>query len=70
MMGKREPLTFKQKVLCVTLIFLQNAPVIIFIFWYCDRFSPRQVGVVGLLNLALGVPMLALITEKWIRKLK
>jgi hypothetical protein len=32
-------------------------------------FSPK-VGVAGLLNFALGVPLLALITEKWIRKLK
>jgi len=66
----REPLTPKQKVLCVILIFALNTPVIVFIFWYSERFSPRQVGVVGLFNLAIGVPLLALITEKWIRKLK
>ena len=69
-MGTREPLTFKQKVLCVTSTFLLNTPVFIFIFEYSDRFSPRQVGLVGLLNLALVVPLLALITEKWIRKVK
>ena len=69
-MGKREPLTLKQRVLCVTLIFFLNTPVLIFIFGYSDRFSPRHVGLAGLLNLALGVPLLALITEKWIPKLK
>lgn len=69
-MGKREPLTAKQKVWCVALIFFLNTPVLIFIFGYADRFSARQVGVVGLLNLGLGVPLLALFTEKWIRKMK
>jgi hypothetical protein len=69
-MGKREPLTAKQKVFCVTLIFLLNTPVLVLIFGYADRFSPRQVGVIGLFNLGLGVPLLAFITEKWIRKIR
>ncbi len=69
-MGKREPLTLKQKVLCVAVIFILNTPVLIFIFKYSDRFTPREVGIVGLFNLAVGVPLLALITEKWIRKLR
>ncbi|MFZ0279023.1 MAG: hypothetical protein WA254_08465 [Candidatus Sulfotelmatobacter sp.] len=66
----RAPLTPKQKALCITLAFCLNTPILIFIFRYSSGFSPRQVGVAGLLNLALGVPLLALITEKWIRKLK
>jgi hypothetical protein len=66
----REPLTPKQKALCVVVTFCLNTPILIFIFCYSSEFSPRQVGVAGLLNLALGVPLLALITEKWIRKLK
>jgi hypothetical protein len=69
-MGRREPLTPKQKGLCVALIFVLNTPIIIFIFVYSSGFSPRQVAVAGLFNLAVGVPLLALITEKWIRKLK
>jgi len=56
--------------LCIATAFCLNAPVLIFIFRYSSEFSPRQVGFVGLLNLALGVPLLALITERWIRKLK
>ncbi len=66
----RAPLTPKQKALCVAVIFLLNTPILIFIFCYSSEFSPRQVGVAGLLNFAVGVPLLALITEKWIRKLK
>jgi len=68
--GKREPLTAKQKVWFVSLAFLLNIPVLIFLFGYADRFSPKEVGVVGLFNLGLGVPLFALITEKWIRKMK
>ncbi|MFZ0200601.1 MAG: hypothetical protein WB523_21650 [Candidatus Sulfotelmatobacter sp.] len=66
----RAPLTPKQKALCIAVIFCLNTPVLIFIFCYSREFSPRQVGLAGLLNLALGVPLLALITEKWIRKVK
>ncbi len=66
----RAPLTPKQKALCVATAFCLNTPIFIFIFRYSSEFSPRQVGVAGLLNLAFGVPLLALITEKWIRKLK
>jgi hypothetical protein len=51
-------------------IFCLNTPILIFIFCYSTEFSPRQVGVAGLLNLAIGVPLFAVITEKWIRKLK
>jgi len=66
----RAPLTPKQKALCVVVIFCLNTPILIFIFCYSTEFSPRQVGVAGLLNLAIGVPLFARITEKWIRKLK
>jgi hypothetical protein len=69
-MGVREPLTPKQKALCIAVIFCLNTPILIFIFCYSSEFPPRQVGVAGLLNLALGVPLFGLITEKWIRKLK
>ncbi|MFZ0299798.1 MAG: hypothetical protein WAM13_15715 [Candidatus Sulfotelmatobacter sp.] len=66
----RAPLTPKQKALCITVAFCLNTPLFIFLFGYSREFSPRQVGVAGLLNFAVGVPLLALITEKWIRKLK
>jgi hypothetical protein len=69
-MGKREPLTPKQKALCIALAFALNTPMFIFIFVYSSGFSPRQVAVAGLFNLAVGVPLLAFITEKWIRGLE
>ncbi|MFZ0138336.1 MAG: hypothetical protein WAK89_14805 [Candidatus Sulfotelmatobacter sp.] len=66
----RLPLTPKQKALCIATAFCLNTPIFILIFRYSGEFPPRQVGIAGLLNLAVGVPLLALITEKWIRKLK
>jgi hypothetical protein len=65
----REPLTPKQKMWCVAVIFVLNTPIFILIFGYADRFTDREFGVFGMLNLTLGVPLLALITEKWIRKM-
>jgi hypothetical protein len=69
-MDMREPLSPKQTVLCVGVAACLQIPLFIFIFCYASKFSLRQVGVIGLLNLGVGVPLLALITEKWIRKLK
>ena len=66
----RKPLTPKQKALCVALLFCLNSPAAAFVFLYSGEYSPRQVAAVGALNLLLGVPLLALIREKWIRKLK
>ena len=65
----RKPLTPKQQTLFVVVIFCLNTPAAIFVFCYSSGFSPRQVAAVGALNLLLGVPLLALIAEKWIRKL-
>ncbi len=52
-----------------------NMPAIIW-WWYwgyhLNYFSrgagPPHFAVVGALNLIIGVPLIALITEKWIRK--
>jgi ABC-type amino acid transport system permease subunit len=69
-MGERRPLKAVQKVLIVATATFLNVPALVFIFCYSRAFSPRQVGAVGLMNLLLGVPLLALISEKWIRKVK
>jgi hypothetical protein len=37
---------------------------------YRNHFSPRQMGAIGAVNLVVGVSLLALISEKWIRKMK
>ena len=64
------PLTPKQKVIVVATAAVLNVPIFIFIFRYSKQFTPREVGVVGLFNLFVGVPLLVLISNKWIRKLK
>jgi hypothetical protein len=67
---RSEPWSMKQKMLIVATLFCLNTPAIIFIFCYSSYFSPRQVAAVGAANLLIGVPLLALISEKWIRKMK
>jgi hypothetical protein len=41
-----------------------------FDIWLLKRFTPRGMAVAGPVNLFVGVPLLGLISEKWIRKLK
>jgi hypothetical protein len=67
---KREPLKPKQKLLVVVTAFCVTIPGSIVIFRYSSEFSPRQMAVIGALNMLIGVPLLALISEKWIRKMK
>jgi len=64
------PLTLNQKVTVVATAAVLNVPIFIFIFGYSKQFTPREVGVVGLFNLFVGVALLVLISNKWIRKLK
>jgi len=69
-MEPEAPLTPKQKAIVVATAAVLNVPIFIFIFGYSKQFTPREVGVVGLFNLFAGVPLLVLILNKWIRKLK
>jgi hypothetical protein len=68
--GRREPWTTKQKVLIVLTGTIIEAPLFISLFGYFDGKSPRLVGAVGGATLLVGVPLLALVSEKWIRKVK
>ena len=63
---KREPFTLKQKLLITFTAFLLYLPMLLIIIYYRDQFSPRKMALIGGVNLPIGVPLLALISEKWI----
>ncbi len=70
-MVRRAPLTPKQKVLVIAVLACLQSPLIFFIVYLAEnpgRFSPRFIALMFALNIILGVSLLALITEKWIRK--
>jgi hypothetical protein len=67
---KREPLNPKQKLLVVGTAFFLYLPMLLFIAFYRNEFPPTQIGAIGAVNLIVGVSLLALISEKWIRKMK
>jgi hypothetical protein len=69
-MPTREPLKTKQKALIVIVTFCLQMPMILFILYFRDSVSPREFAGIGLVNLIVGVSLLALISEKWIRKMK
>ncbi len=69
-MARREPFTFKQKALIVAVGLLLCLPMSLFIAYFRDNVSPRQFAAIGLVNLIVGVSLLATISEKWIRKMK
>ena len=69
-MERREPFSLKQKLLIVVTAFFLYLPMLLFIIYYRDAVSPRQFAAIGAVNLVMGVSLLALVSEKWIRKLK
>jgi hypothetical protein len=68
--AEREPLNLKQKLLIVATAFLLYLPMLLFIIYYRNEVSPRHFAAIGAVNLVVGVSLLALISEKWIRKWK
>jgi hypothetical protein len=71
-MPRRPPLTPKQIVLVLAVLACLQTPLILFIIYLANNpkaFSSRQIAVMGFVNIFGGVSLLALITEKWIRKL-
>ncbi|MGC2619814.1 MAG: hypothetical protein WA414_12295 [Acidobacteriaceae bacterium] len=69
-MARREPFTLKQKVLITMVGLALNMPAYIFVILEMNRFPPRFFALIGAINLGLGVPLLALISEKVIRKVR
>jgi hypothetical protein len=45
-------------------------PMICFIIFYSQAFSPRQIAAIGAANLFVGVSVVILAYRKWIRRLK
>jgi hypothetical protein len=45
-------------------------PMICFIIFYSQGFSPRQIAAIGAVNLLIGVSLLIVVYRKWIRNLK
>jgi hypothetical protein len=66
----REPFSLKQKLLIVVSAFFLYLPMLLFIIYYQDAVSPTQVAAIAAVNLVVGVSLLALVSEKWIRKMK
>ena len=67
---KREPFTLKQKLLITFTAFVLYLPMLLIIIYYRDQFSPRKMAAISGVNLPIGVSLLALISEKWIRRMK
>jgi peptidoglycan/LPS O-acetylase OafA/YrhL len=72
-MAGRAPLTPKQTIIFLVVLACLQTPVICFIVYVFqnphNNIPPRLIGLFGCINLIVGVSLLWLITEKWIRKL-
>ena len=76
-MGRKQPLTAKQKLLAVITLALLNSPALgwwwywgVYLGYFSRGVNPPHLVAVAIVNLSVGVTLLALITEKWIRKMR
>jgi len=70
-MARRPPLTPKQLAAFLAVLACLQSPLIFFVIYLTRNpgtFSPRQIALLGFINIAAGVSLLAFITEKWIRR--
>jgi hypothetical protein len=65
-----EPLTSRQAALIIAIAAILWAPMMTFFFFFGQDFSPRQLGVIGAINMVVSVPLLILISRRWILKVK
>jgi len=70
----RRRLTLKQKYLAVATAGVLNVPLFTRIFYSVahgnEASLKEHAPTFGALNLIIGIPLFALITEKWIRRVK
>jgi drug/metabolite transporter (DMT)-like permease len=70
MSTNRNAPTPKQAVVIIFVAVVLWVPMICFIIFYGQRFSPRQIAGIGAVNLLVGVSLLVVAYRKWIRHLK
>jgi hypothetical protein len=63
-------MTPKQAVVTMVVVAILWLPAMIFIIWFRQGFSPRQMGAIGGVNMLVGMSLLIWIYRKWIRNIK
>jgi hypothetical protein len=65
-----EPVTVKQAALIMAVVVILWVPMTTFLLLFSQTYSPRQIGVVALINMLISVPLLILIYRRWISKVQ
>lgn len=63
-------MTTKQAAWLLAIAALLWTPMTLFIIYFSSGFSPRQMALVGAVNLLVGVPILILLYRNWISKIR
>jgi hypothetical protein len=64
------PLVLKQKVVIVALAAVLSVPMTLFLILYSNKFSARQCGGIGLVNMIASVSILVWSFRTWIQRIK
>lgn len=67
---KRLAQNWKQAVAIIVVAALLWIPMVCYIFFWWDDFSPTQTSMIGFVNLVVATSLLAFIYRRWIRHLK
>jgi hypothetical protein len=66
---KQGPQSPRQAVLIVVVATLLWVPMILFLIFGLEKYSPGQIGPIALVNLVAGVSILILAYRKWISRM-
>jgi hypothetical protein len=65
-----EPMNAKQAALIIAVAVILWVPMLSFILFFSDSYSPRQIAAIGAVNMLIGVPLLIVIYRRWIRTVR
>jgi hypothetical protein len=63
-------MSMKQTTLIMILVVILWIPMTAFLVFYSQTYSPRQIALIGLINIFVSVSLLIAIYRRWISKIK
>jgi len=67
---KAEPMSVKQGALIMILVVILWIPMAVFLVFYSQAYSQRQIALIALVNIFVSVSLLVAIYRRWISKVK
>ena len=65
-----EPMNRKQAAILLVMGFVSWIPVTVFLMFFIKRLTPRELGIVGLINMLIFVLLLIFVYRRWVSRIR